>query len=377
METFVVFDLETSGRYPTTAEIIEIAALKAKGHEIVEEFSTFVKPKRAIDPESTAINGITNAMVADAPSLTEALTAFRDFIQDYVLVGYNIASFDLPILRRVFQSELRVSIENEYVDVLRLARQELTFLPDRKLTTVAAYFGIDTTGAHRALNDCYITLECFRKLEDMTVGDCGPRSAKPAQAQKRKHHPQFSKETKALQTLQGFLMGVIADNILTEPEVLALKGWLDENRSLAGQYPFDRVFDVVEKALADGLLEQEELDEMLGLFRKFTSPTDECADSADEFELSGKTVCLTGDFEYCSRSSMETLLSSYGCICKNTVSGKTDYVIVGALGSPEWSHGTYGSKIKKALEYQEKGKNVQIVKEERLMEVLQEKGLIP
>ena len=373
MNTYTIFDLETSGLNSRTAEIIEISALKVENHAIVSEFTSLIKPDHSIDPASTAINGITDEMVAEAPTLQEVLLQFIEFIESDVLLGYNIASFDLPILRRYFLDLLNIDLQNEYLDVLYMARERLSFLPNCKLSTVASYLCINTTGAHRALTDCYITKSCYEQLLDIP-----PRMSSPKKRGPSKHHANasFTDQTRALQTLQGFLLGVIADDILTESEVFSLKRWLDANSSLAGQYPFDRVFSIIEKALDDGILEQCELDEMLVMFKKFTSPTEECACTENNLTFVDKIICLTGDFNFGSREKVEYLVKQAGGLCKSAVSGKTNYVIVGGLGSADWSCGSYGSKIKKAIELREKGKNIQIIKEDNFIKALKMQGII-
>lgn len=377
-DQYIIFDFETSGLNSKYAEVIEISAIKVIDGIIKEQFDTLVKPDNPIDPSSTAVNGITDDMVSNAPSLPEALSDFLDFIEDCTLLGYNIISFDMPILRRIALNVLGQEISNEVIDILYIARKRLSLLPDHKLSTIASHFNISTDGAHRALTDCYITKQCYEQLLICEPQETIPK--KRTQKRSSKPKPSFTDQTKALQTLQGFLLGIIADDILAESEVLALKKWLDNNSDLAGQYPFDRIFSVIEKALEDGILEQNELDEMLILFKKFTSPVDDTLneDLCDicSIDLKNKSICLTGDFDYGSRKSIETFIEQAGGICKNAVSGKTDYVIVGNQGSPDWSYANYGSKIKRALELQAEGAPIRILKEDELIKILEIQGVI-
>ena len=85
-------------------------------------------------------------------------------------------------------------------------------------------------------------------------------------------------------------------------------------------------------------------------------------------DISGKNIVLTGDFKAGSRDDITSQLEKLGANVKTGVSGKTNYVIVGALGSASWSFGTYGSKVSDAMEFQQKGKPVEIVKEEDFFE---------
>ena len=94
LKDYVVFDLETTGINQNVDKIVEISAVKVCGHEIVGEYSTLVNPCMHIPAAATAVNGITDEMVADAPGIKEAVEGFVAFIGDSVLVGHNIHTFD-------------------------------------------------------------------------------------------------------------------------------------------------------------------------------------------------------------------------------------------------------------------------------------------
>ena len=91
---YVLFDIETTGLSPATDEIIELSAVKVSRGDIIDTFDTLIRPNRKIPRSATAINGITNDMVRDAPTLEQKLPAFLDFIRGYKLVGHNIHTFD-------------------------------------------------------------------------------------------------------------------------------------------------------------------------------------------------------------------------------------------------------------------------------------------
>lgn len=371
MNQYIIFDLETTSINSKYTEIIEIAAIKIVGSSIVDEFNTLVKPSNTIDASATAVNGITNNMVSNAPYITDVFPDFLDFIGTDLLVGYNIASFDLPILRRIASNTFGKELQNKYIDILYLARERLSFLPNCKLTTIATYFGISIDNAHRALADCYISKNCYEKILELSPCKSITKKKKP-----RIYKTSFTEQTKALQTLQVSLLGVIADNVLSEAEVYALKNWLDANSNLSGQYPFDRVFAVIENSLEDGILEQHELDEMLSLFKKFTDPANEYSRSVDDLSFESKSICITGNFNYGSRKDVEELIIRAKGICKKSVSRNTDYVIVGSMGSADWTCGNYGTKIKRALELQNQGFSLQIIKEETFIDALKKMEII-
>lgn len=166
---YVVFDLETTGINPERDAIIEISAIKVCGGAAVGEYSTLVNPKRHIPAGATAVNGITDAMVADAPEIGEAVAGFMDFIESNILVGHNIHTFDTNFVYDAAWTELGKEMRNDYVDTLYMARACLPRLAHHKLTDVSEYFHIATEGAHRALNDCLMNQRCYEELGRLMV----------------------------------------------------------------------------------------------------------------------------------------------------------------------------------------------------------------
>ncbi len=166
-EDYVVFDLETTGLRPNQDAIIEISALRVRKGEIVAEFSTLVNPQRPIPPGASRVNGITDAMVADAPHIETALADFLDFIGEDVLVGHNINSFDMKFIQYGAQDLFGRTVFNQTIDTLPMVRRLLPGLGHYKLTDVSQYFQIETEGAHRALNDCIMNQCCYEKLRSL------------------------------------------------------------------------------------------------------------------------------------------------------------------------------------------------------------------
>lgn len=166
-DNYVIFDLETTGLSPKADEILEISGIRVREHKIQEEFSTLVNPGRPIPPDATAVNGITDGMVQTAPPPAAALEKFLEFADNDILVGHNIHTFDMPFLTLGAMKTLGKRVANDYVDTLYLARNALPQLSRHRLTDVAAHFGIETTGAHRALKDCAMNQECYEKLREL------------------------------------------------------------------------------------------------------------------------------------------------------------------------------------------------------------------
>ncbi|MEY8355807.1 exonuclease domain-containing protein [Lachnospiraceae bacterium 54-53] len=163
-EDYVVFDLETTGVSAAEDSIIEISAVKVKGHEPVAEFTALVNPGTHIPAGATSVNGITDEMVKDAPGLAEVLPDFLSFIGGEILVGHNIQSFDLLFLYRAAGELLGRDVINDYVDTLFMAKACLPQLRRHRLTDISAHFNINTQGAHRAMNDCIMNQQCYEHM---------------------------------------------------------------------------------------------------------------------------------------------------------------------------------------------------------------------
>ena len=164
IKDYTVFDLETTGINPAKDTIIEISAVKVRNHRIVDEFTTLVNPDRPIPAGATAVNGITDDMVADAPHLAEAIGKFLTFIGDDILVGHNIHTFDTNFVYDAGWKTLGVEVRNDYIDTLFMARKCLPRLHHHKLTDLAEHFELATEGAHRALFDCRMNQACYEAM---------------------------------------------------------------------------------------------------------------------------------------------------------------------------------------------------------------------
>lgn len=162
---YIVLDIETTGFYQRD-EIIELSALKIEDDEIVDTFSSLIHPNHSIPIFITELTGINNEMVENAPAIETALPQFLEFIKDFDLIGHNIDGFDIQFINKFCQILSLPCIDNNTIDTLKLAKQLLP-LEHHKLENLVEYFNIKNNNAHRALSDCYATLECYKKLINM------------------------------------------------------------------------------------------------------------------------------------------------------------------------------------------------------------------
>ena len=197
--TFVVLDLETTGGSPTNSKVTEIGAVKVKGGEVIGEFQSFVNPETSIPPFISVLTGITDAMVATAPTIGEVFATLLEFIgspNESVLVAHN-APFDLGFLKSAAETLKYSWPKYEVVDTAKISRYALTKddVSNFKLATLAKYFGAHTDPDHRALSDARATVDVlhgvFERLGSQGVfnlSDLKSLSNQITDAQRRKRY---------------------------------------------------------------------------------------------------------------------------------------------------------------------------------------------
>lgn len=164
-DTYVVFDLETTGFSPIKDRIIEIGAVKVERGKITERFSTFVNPKVPIPFQITQLTSITDQMVMDAPDIETVLPKFLTFVGDAVLVAHN-ASFDVGFIEQNCRYQ-DIIPDFTSVDTVAMARILLPTLSKFKLNVVANALHISLENHHRAVDDAGATAEIFVKFVEM------------------------------------------------------------------------------------------------------------------------------------------------------------------------------------------------------------------
>ena len=161
---YIIFDLETTGLSTDKDAVVEISALMVIDGKIADEYSTLVNPGMHIPSIASSINGITDDMVKDAPSIEEALNGFIEFIGDLDLVGHNIYRFDMKFIQRDSERYFGKTLNNGVIDTLQLSRKYLPKLCSHSLGALATHYEVSYEGAHRALADCKINYQLYKCL---------------------------------------------------------------------------------------------------------------------------------------------------------------------------------------------------------------------
>jgi DNA polymerase III epsilon subunit len=179
LDEYVVFDLETTGLSPWAGdEIIEIGAMKVFGDQVDEEniFHSLVNPKRLISPEASRINGITNEMVADAPTFDEVFPRFLDFVGGAHLVAQN-AKFDMSFLMK-YMVQNKISRLFEVYDTVHFSRRCYPEESRHNLDLICKRLGLEMSNGderHRSIGDVRLTAKAFVLLRDKLGDKLPPR----------------------------------------------------------------------------------------------------------------------------------------------------------------------------------------------------------
>lgn len=190
----------------------------------------------------------------------------------------------------------------------------------------------------------------------------------------------YDKSTSDLQVLQGICHGILADGIVEDKEVTELKNWLSENEHLATYYPYDEITSLITEILADGKIDEEERKLLKRYFNEFVNLSDtelqeRINEEVKDVKIGGicskvasirfidNQFCFTGTSARSSRSGIAKLIEEYGGKFVNSVSKKTNYLIVGDDGNPCWAFACYGRKVEKAISLRKEGAQIIIVHE--------------
>src|SRR3984957_18185040 len=163
---FTVVDVETTGWAPEDAGITEIGAVRVHGDTMIGEFGSLVNPGTPVPPAITELTGISDQMLTSAPPVAAVLPGLLAFAEGSVLAAHN-APFDLAFLTAACAGIGRAWPGFEVLDTVRLARHLMATpqeVPDRKLATLAQFFGTPGRPSHRALDDARATAVILGEL---------------------------------------------------------------------------------------------------------------------------------------------------------------------------------------------------------------------
>lgn len=192
---------------------------------------------------------------------------------------------------------------------------------------------------------------------------------------------------RTIDELIGLCKGIHADEVLHNSEVRFLAQWLDKSREIVDTWPANILASRIEKILEDNIIDDSERGELFNLLSEITGcrighelidySTGEIIENLSHAStllpldrpapfvvFNGKQFCLTGKFCYGTRNKCEKEIKVRGGQVQSNITQKTDYLVIGLLGSADWKHSTHGLKIKTVIELRDKGWPVSIISEE-------------
>ncbi|MDR6458024.1 hypothetical protein J2786_001117 [Chryseobacterium vietnamense] len=186
--------------------------------------------------------------------------------------------------------------------------------------------------------------------------------------------------TSDLQLLQGIFHGILADGVLNDNEIFKLHEWLSENEHLNSHYPYDEIRSLVLSVVADKKIEDEERAILTAFIKQFvvlknTDTAEKVEKDTEGVSITGicaidpeiifenKTFCITGILSRGTRSELQKAITAKGGIPVNSISKKTDYLIIGDTNNACWSYSCYGRKVEKALDLRKSGHTIILVHE--------------
>lgn len=190
----------------------------------------------------------------------------------------------------------------------------------------------------------------------------------------------YNAVTADLQILQGICHGILSDGVVKEKEVFDLKNWLEEHQHLNTHYPYDELRSLILSIVSDKKVDEEEKIVLKAYFNQFVQLYDTEVKKQIEFETAdinisglctsepdvifhGKTFCITGVLKRGSRYDLQRDIEALGGIPTNSVTRKTDYLIVGDNGNPAWVFSCYGRKVEKAIGLRKEGHAIMLIHE--------------
>lgn len=197
----------------------------------------------------------------------------------------------------------------------------------------------------------------------------------------------YNSVTADLQTLQGICHGILSDGEINEKEIYDLHKWLQENEHLNSYYPYDEIRSLVLSIISDNKVTEEEILVLKAYFNQFVTINNELikekvkqetsdvnisglCTSEPNIEFEGKTFCVTGVLKSGSRESLKNQIKQLGGFPTDSLTKKTDYLIVGDNGNPAWAFSCYGRKVEKAINLRKEGHTIMLIHEFDFYDIL-------
>ena len=362
---YIAFDVETPNHLNNKICSIGITTIDEDGS--LQSKNYLINPECEFDKVNISITGIYPEMVSSAATFPQVWEEIAPLFRERIVVAHN-ALFDLNVLHKTLEDYQLTMPAVNYICTMKLAQEVLPQVDNYKLPTLCSYYSIPLRH-HDSGSDSKACASLLLKLLPLGISiqhaikSFDPYATNTEHEHTNKYHTVLSETTQALNEMNLILQAISCDGILTENELSTLIRWMNANISLKGNFPYDRIYNKLSEVVQDGIITPEEHADLINLFQAVCNPVEAIKRPCECIELSGKNICLSGDFDHGSKEFVSSLLEEKGATMQKSITKKTNILVVGGQGSSAWSSGTYGTKIKKALELQSKGIEIQIIRE--------------
>jgi DNA polymerase III epsilon subunit-like protein len=380
----LIIDTETTG-LSKQDEPIEVALNLVKVSDagvFIEELQSYCglrQPRVSISPLSQKIHGI---QISELDGMDWDHEMIRQLIDKAdILIAHN-ASFDVQMLSSIYPE----IVEKNW----RCTYQQWPWpkAKGRKLSNAAEILKIPIDMPHRALGDVNLLKQCLfassgndnfcdrlLKCSPFNINKSSNKNTASPEALSSWQRVLDPKTLAKCTELKGLVKGLQADLILVDEEIHYLNHWIENHPELKTVWPVSEVIIVLKNILRDGQISSTERESLFTYLNAIHSASFKTVaqavqsealkfDELKDFSFEGKTFCLTGEFLIGEKAFCVSAIESKGGLILNNVSKKLNYLIVGGLGSADWKHGNFGTKVEKALGYRSAGATLKIIHEQ-------------
>lgn len=365
LNDYVVIDIENPNRYADS--ICQIGIIQVKNKEIVYQKSMLINPEANFDDINMRVNKITPNMVKNSITFNQYWEEIKDIITNNVIIGHGI-KFDISVISKAL-NKYEIKLPKLKLICTQHLCQKYLDITKYRLDYVCDYLNIKLDNHHDAYNDAEASLKIFEYIKnnyDISNEDIDEYLYDGNSVKHREMKIAYTDDTKSLQELKSIIEKIMFDKEIDKIEVENLKTWLLLHHHLIGNYPFDKINEIVNNVLDDENITKEEYEQLNMVFNEFINPLSTTNENSN-IVFENRLFCLTGSFNNGSKEDIENKIISKGGICSKSLTSKVNYLIVGGAGSDAWKFGNYGGKVQKAMELNEKGKNIVIIGEDEFM----------
>lgn len=361
------FDVETPNKKNDRISSIGLIRATSEG-KIIDRVQFTVNPEEPFDDFNMRLTGLSPVAVKDSPcfrSLWE--NELSDRIEGSILVAHN-APFDLSVLSKSLLGYGYEKPDFVYACTLEMAKRLHPEYENYKLPTVCSNLDISMGCHHNAMDDVDACFEIYWKLceEERSEERFKSFSLGSLERHERRtcHERHYSSRTEALRGLIALSHKVISDGSVSFDEAMSIMAYIEGHIDLREDATVSRIYELMAEMLIDGDIDSEESDGLIELFGRLEDPV--AHGSGKEVCFEGRNFCLSGNFEHGPKDAIASYIEKMGGSCVKSVTKKCNYVVVGGCGNEMWSTGKYGSKVKKAMDWQNKGVPIEIIGEGEL-----------